>query len=101
MTQRIGCAFKPRNQLIVLRLDRFSPLRGLGLYQLTGLLEPLLQILQELFKSPFVFGLQPTEPLRDFALERTPRRLGAPAFRAKQLGVIYFGWNARTGDPIP
>lgn len=22
-------------------------------------------------------------------------------FRAKQLGVIYYGWNARSGDPIP
>ena len=22
-------------------------------------------------------------------------------FRDKQLGVIYYGWNARTGDPIP
>lgn len=22
-------------------------------------------------------------------------------FRAKQLGVIYMGWNARTGDPLP
>ena len=23
------------------------------------------------------------------------------AFRAKQLGVIYYGWNARSGDPVP
>ena len=22
-------------------------------------------------------------------------------FRAKQLGIIYYGWNARSGDPIP
>jgi para-nitrobenzyl esterase len=22
-------------------------------------------------------------------------------FRAKQLSVIYYGWNARTGDPVP
>ena len=22
-------------------------------------------------------------------------------FRAKQLGVIYMGWSARSGDPIP